>query len=127
MAENDLRAALDCQFGPPAEPFGCAVHHGVRLRLTDMQCNRAPGGGLPCGFRYPTYRCNMPESVHRGEHPFQPYDRRVGERRHAHPVPDTGAVLDVAHVLDLLERGKSFSARAYLRAALSATTKEEKG
>ena len=36
---------------------------------------------LPCSFQYPTYRCNMPESAHRSEHPFQPYERRNGERR----------------------------------------------
>jgi hypothetical protein len=32
---------MTCNFGPAHEPFGCTVHHGVRLTLTATTCNRA--------------------------------------------------------------------------------------
>lgn len=39
--DRDSLAGDVCEFGPPHEPFGCLVHHGIRTRLTDIRCNRA--------------------------------------------------------------------------------------
>jgi len=86
---SDLRSAAEWMVKVHADDVsirGTALWEdlqALKAALADSPSPLTPEA-LPCGHTYPSgKRCGAPESVHRGEHPYQPWDRRSGPDRRA--------------------------------------------